>query len=113
MANVQFPSNPTVGQIFTTGNLSYQWDGVKWVVIGGPTVPIPPPSGGAYVGPTAPTNPIAGDLWWDTSVNLLKIYTGAAWMITGDSTGGIWAPVVNPLGGLNNYAPFNIDGGVY
>lgn len=31
--------------------------------------------------PTAPSAPAAGDLWWDTSEDLLKIYSGAGWLI--------------------------------
>ncbi len=30
MVAITFPSNPTVGQVFTTGNLSYIWTGTVW-----------------------------------------------------------------------------------
>ena len=30
MTAITFPSNPTVGQVFTTGNLSYIWNGTVW-----------------------------------------------------------------------------------
>lgn len=49
-----FPDNPTVGQQVTgPGGQVYQWDGVKWVAVGG--------GGGGAVGPYAPlTNPSLG-----------------------------------------------------
>ena len=28
---IDFPSSPTTGQIFTSGALSWRWDGTKWV----------------------------------------------------------------------------------
>ena len=31
MANINFPNDPTVNDIFTVGGKSYKWDGVKWV----------------------------------------------------------------------------------
>jgi hypothetical protein len=30
-------------------------------------------------GGTAPGSPVAGDLWFDTTVNILKVYNGTAW----------------------------------
>ena len=31
---IDFPNSPTVGQIFSSGTQSWQWDGVKWVAFG-------------------------------------------------------------------------------
>ena len=31
MANINFPNDPSVNDIFTVGGKSYKWDGVKWV----------------------------------------------------------------------------------
>lgn len=42
-AAVNFPDTPTVGQVFATNGLRYQWDGVKWVTY--------PPLGGIGPGP--------------------------------------------------------------
>lgn len=39
---------------------------------------------------SAPPNPVSGQLWWDTSVLRLKVYTGTSW-----TTGG--GPIVGPL----------------
>jgi Chaperone of endosialidase len=30
---IDFPSNPTLGQIFDTGSLSYEWNGVAWISV--------------------------------------------------------------------------------
>ena len=35
MATIDFPSNPTLGQIFTSGNKSWQWNGTGWASIVG------------------------------------------------------------------------------
>lgn len=32
-------------------------------------------------GATAPTSPVAGQMWWDTATSRLKMYTGTAWKI--------------------------------
>jgi hypothetical protein len=33
-----------------------------------------------FAGGTAPTNPIIGQLWYDTATNQMKVYGGAAWV---------------------------------
>jgi len=38
---IDFPNSPTVGQVFTSGGSSWQWDGVKWVA----QASTPPPQG--------------------------------------------------------------------
>jgi hypothetical protein len=44
---LDFPNSPTVGQFFTSGGLSWQWDGAKWTQAGGANAgtPVSPPSG--------------------------------------------------------------------
>jgi hypothetical protein len=36
---VNFPDNPTIGQVFSpgTGTTSWQWDGTKWVIYQAPS----------------------------------------------------------------------------
>lgn len=31
---INFPSSPTIGQIYTSGGMSYMWDGAKWKSLG-------------------------------------------------------------------------------
>ena len=42
-----------------------------------------------FSGTSAPANPLAGQIWWDSSVSRLKVYTGTNW-----TTGG--GPIVQP-----------------
>lgn len=32
MANLNFPANPTIGQVHTAGNKSWEWNGVAWAI---------------------------------------------------------------------------------
>lgn len=41
------------------------------------------PIGSAYVGGTAPTAPAEGDLWYDSTNDLLNAYNGTAWAAAG------------------------------
>lgn len=59
---IDFPSNPSVGQVFTVGAISWTWDGVKWVAAGtGPGVYLPL-TGGTMTGDLTlrgnPTTPL-------------------------------------------------------
>ncbi len=39
-----------------------------------------------YIAASAPSSPLAGEFWWDTSETRLKIYTGSAWAYIGHKT---------------------------
>lgn len=53
------------------------------------------PNSGATSGPP---NPLAGQLWWDTTNNILRVYSGTSWKI---STGATSAPFSSPPGDLS------------
>jgi hypothetical protein len=53
------------------------------------------PNSGVNAGPP---NPLAGQLWWDTTNNILRVYSGTSWKI---STGATSAPFANPPGDLS------------
>ena len=57
---IDFPDNPTVNQVFTSGAQSWTWDGAKWV------------ASGVYVGPPQFSNTnriINGDMRIDQRNN--------------------------------------------
>ena len=45
--------------------------------------------GGPTVSASAPPSPSAGDLWYDTTVNALKVYSGSAWATLGSGGSGL------------------------
>ena len=49
---------------------------------------------------TAPTNPLAGQLWWDSTNNLLKVYTGSTFKTVSSSTASASAPASGVVGDL-------------
>ena len=49
-------------------------------------------------GNPGPPNPLAGQLWWDTTNNILRVYSGTSWKI---STGATSAPFSSPPGDLS------------
>lgn len=52
--------------------------------------------GNVYRQAIEPANAVDGDLWFDTANNLLKIYTGTAWVAVGGGGGG-GSVVVSPF----------------
>lgn len=51
-----------------------------------------------FANSTGPANPLKGQLWWDTTNNILKVYSGSSWKI---STGATSAPAGSPPGDLS------------
>jgi len=47
-----------------------------------------------------PSNPISGQLWWDSGNNLLKIYTGTLFKVVGSCTSQATAPTTTVVGDL-------------
>jgi len=70
----------------------------------------------------APSNPIAGQLWWDTGNNLLKVYTGTYFKIISSATAAPSAPTTTIAGDIwwdtddeqlyvyNGTTPYNVAG---
>jgi hypothetical protein len=49
---------------------------------------------------SAPANPLSGQQWWDTTNNVLKVYTGSSWKIASGATSSTTAPTdLSALGG--------------
>ena len=53
-----------------------------------------------FAATSAPTTPLAGQLWWDTTGNLLKVYTGSAFKTVSSSTASASAPSGGVVGDL-------------
>ena len=51
-----------------------------------------------FASTASPANPLRGQLWWDTTNNILKVYSGTSWKI---STGATSSPASNPPGDLS------------
>lgn len=51
-----------------------------------------------FAASTGPANPLKGQLWWDTTNNILKVYSGSSWKI---STGATSSPFSSPPGDLS------------
>ena len=70
----------------------------------------------------APTNPVAGQLWWDSGNNLLKVYTGSTFKIISSATAASTAPTTIIAGDIwwdtandqlyvyNGTTPYNVAG---
>jgi len=75
------------------GVTMWLFDGAAWTAIGGQGVV----GGGATYGPTPPTSPGPGALWYDGSD--LLIYTGSTWVHASGSATGT-SPPLNPADGM-------------
>lgn len=70
-----FPSNPTVGQVYSApNNIKYMWDGLVWSSSGEqpPTV---------IVSPTPPEEKKIGDVYFDNNDTMRAyVWIGTAWV---------------------------------
>jgi len=66
---IDFPSSPTVGQVFTSGAVTYIWNGYAWE--GGGSLALP---SNAIISDTPPANPQPGWLWWESDTGYLFTY---------------------------------------
>ena len=60
MAALDFPNNPTLNEVFTSGNTSWKWNGTVWNVVrstAGATGPTGPTGATGPTGPTGATGP--------------------------------------------------------
>lgn len=53
-----------------------------------------------FANSTGPANPLRGQLWWDTTNNILRVWSGSSWKISTGATSGSTAPGdLSALGG--------------
>jgi collagen type VII alpha len=82
---VDFPNSPTLGQTYTYGSRSWQWNGVAWQAISttvgysgsmGYTGSVGPAGESSYTtSNTAPISPLVGDRWFNTNFGVELVYT--------------------------------------
>lgn len=72
MAAIDFPSSPALNQEFTAGTIIYVWDGSVWKVKSSAQ---PPSSSIVSYSANAPVNPVAGQVWVESDVNVNTIDT--------------------------------------
>ena len=73
---LEFPANPTQNQSFTaTNNIIYIWSGSEWTSIGANTVS----TASVSVGASAPTVPVIGNLWYNTTTSKLTVWYNNQW----------------------------------
>lgn len=98
MAAIDFPNSPTTNQEFTSGNTTWKWDGATWNVIRTPVVGPTGPTGPAGLDGVwsstslAPTNPQAGDAWFDPNTGGIFIYYDGYWIEAGAAPIGPTGP---------------------
>ena len=69
--SINMPIPTSVGQQFTASNdVTYVWDGIKWISIGSTSSG----SSNVSVGDNAPQSPKDGDLWFNTVNGILYVY---------------------------------------
>ena len=51
-----------------------------------------------FAAPSEPSNPITGQVWYDTNSQSLRVYNGAAWIGTGKTVTGSGFPISGELG---------------
>lgn len=102
MPAIDFPNTPTVGQQFTSGNTTWQWDGISWNTI---RTPIVGPTGAT--GPTGadgvwalssslPPAGAEGDAWFDPNTGGIFIYYDGYWVEAGAAPIGPTGPAGQP-----------------
>jgi hypothetical protein len=109
MAAIDFPNAPELNDEFTSGNTTWQWDGVSWNTIRTPIVGPTGPTGatgadGIWANTSeAPASPEAGDAWFDPNTGGIFIYYDGYWVEAG-------AAPIGPTGPAGATGPTGADG---
>ena len=83
---IDFPDSPTTNQTFTSGNNTWQWDGTAWNIVTAST-PL-----NYVISDTAPSSPIEGSTWFDSSSSKMYIYYDSQWLETTTGIAGATGP---------------------
>lgn len=78
---IDFPDNPTQGQVFNVDNKSWTWDGTTWKNSSLREF-------NRIISITAPNNPLEGDEWLNISTGRLYTYYDSFWIEIGAAVQG-------------------------
>lgn len=81
---LNFPSSPTLNQIYTSGDFSWSWNGSSWVAVTKQESSAP-----VYIGSLPPSSPQPGDLWWNSQ-------SGQLFVRYKDPDGEQWVSAITP-----------------
>jgi hypothetical protein len=68
---LDFPSDPTTGDIYTLGDRQWRFNGTAWESVGSAT----------RLPTTVPSDPAVGDMYFDLSDNNAYVYNGTAFVL--------------------------------
>lgn len=117
---INFPDNPSIGDLFSSNNITRQWNGVTWAIA--PTT-IQGPTGargvqgaqglqgyqGRYtISTTAPSSPDTGSAWLNSNDGSLYIWDGTQWFEPYDNLVGTQG--IQGIAGIGTQATQGIQG---
>ena len=93
MAALDFPDSPSLNDVFTSNNRTWTWNGTVWSSSGaiGDTGPTGPTGAVGATGPTgpeanftvsatAPSSPVEGDAWFNSTDGRMYVYYDGYWV---------------------------------
>jgi hypothetical protein len=81
MPQLNFPLEPAVGEVYSYGSRSWQWNGIAWKQTGAFPGYVGSRGESSYIyGEYPPSEPMPGDRWFDTTVGVEFVWsnTGGA-----------------------------------
>jgi hypothetical protein len=100
MTAIDFPNSPVNNETFTSGNNTWQWNGTAWNIVTAST-PV-----NYVISDTAPSSPIEGSTWFDSSSSKMYIYYDSSWIETTSSIAG----PTGPTGPAGSDGSIGVDG---
>jgi len=99
------PTNPVRGHYWWDGTGLAIFDGAVWANVVNARI-VPPGqtigsvatggqgSGGAIISTTPPASPVAGQMWWNSSI--FQVFDGTVWKVVGPSVGSVVSTTAPP-----------------
>lgn len=93
MAAIDFPNSPTLNQEFTANGRTWTWNGTVWA-----TKALDTTVSRYDVQDTAPSSPVNGDVWFNSTNARTYVYYDSFWVESN--------PPLNGADGVNAFHPF-------